>query len=101
MNSTTCRSDIPPMENIILPIEYDPYILFYEEINEIRAKQPMYLELKSSNQLHRMDLSNKATIYEIFRKLDILAGKFLDDQPRAISSYKCQNRILVFELEQA
>ncbi len=99
MDIETQIQNLPQLENIMMPIDFDPYIKFFESISEIAKGNPSFVSIKSGNLILYNKLSEPTDLNDILRSLDDLAEYFNDDNPRVIDSYHLESDTLVFELE--
>lgn len=99
MNPDFQRPNIPPLENIILPVEYDPYIKYCENLTQLAANSPKFVQLNTLDSRHRLPLSKDTSTAEILRTLDRLASYLDNDTTLSISSYEMQTDAIVFETE--
>lgn len=99
MDIETQLQNLPRLENIMLPIDFDPYIKFFESIYEIAKSNPRYVAIRSEHLNLHNSLTNPTDLIDILLALDDLAENFNDDTPRAIGSYRLESDTLVFELD--
>lgn len=99
MDIETQIKNLPRLENIMMPIDFDPYIKFFESISEIAEGNPSFVSIRSGNLNLYNKLSEPTDLNDILRSLDDLADYFNDDNPRVIGSYRLESDTLVFELD--